>query len=76
MKLLFKGAPHLPAYHGNGIHAAAGDTVDVTPELGATLLADFPGLFVELLEAKPMAQDVKAPPVDKQIKEFHKRGRR
>jgi hypothetical protein len=65
MRLIFKGTPHLPEYRGwhdgRFVHVPAGGAIEINDAAGAALLLrDFPGVFV---------QDIDAAPVDRQIKE-------
>jgi hypothetical protein len=64
MRILFKGTPGLPEYRGwhdgRFVHVTAGGVIEVNDAAGAALLLrDFPGIFVQELEA---------PPVDKMIR--------
>jgi hypothetical protein len=71
MKLLFKGAPHLPEYHNGNLdlHLVAGqETGDLSESVADALKADFPGIFVDVPKAEPMAEVIHKSPVDRQIK--------
>jgi len=71
MKLLFKGKLNFPEYHGQGIHAKAGEVVDVEDAVVEYLLTEFPGVWTNV--EIPKAKDVAAALVDKQIKKPFKR---
>jgi hypothetical protein len=70
MRLKFNGTPYVPVYRGihdgQTITVPAGSAVDVSEEEAGKLLKDFPGVFV---------QDIQAPPADRQIKEPARRKR-
>ena len=70
MKLLFKGAGHLPEYHNSDLdlHLVAGQECEVSDAAGSALIADFGGIFVEV-KAQAIAQDIPAAPASRQIKE-------
>lgn len=71
MRLVFKGTPHLPEYRG--LHdgklqyVSAGGTLEVSDIEGATLLNDFPGIFVRDIAAAPVDRQIKAPRVRKAL---------
>jgi len=66
MRLLFKGKLNFPEYHGQGIHAKAGEVIDVEDAVVEYLLTTFPGVWTNV--EIPKAKDIAKPPVDKQIK--------
>lgn len=66
MRLTFKASRWLGEYHGPGLNLNPGETAEVPDEAAARLLRDFPENFFEV--RMPLATDIGAPPVDRQIK--------
>jgi hypothetical protein len=66
MRLTFKAGRWLDEYHGNGLNMKPGDSVEVADNVAARLLGDFPENFFET--RIPLATDIAAPPMDRQIK--------
>lgn len=66
MRLTFKASRWIGEYHGNRLDLKPGDTAEVADELAQRLLADFPENFAQI--TIPMATDIAAPPMDRQIK--------
>ena len=72
MKIYFLGSKHLPEYHNHaeGIHAKAGDRIEINDAIATGLMIDFPGIFVDKL---PKTGSVDDAPKDKQIKGAEKK---
>lgn len=66
MRLTFKPSRSLGEYHGVGLDLKPGQSAEVPEEMARRLIRDFPENF---------AQDIQAPPVDRQIKEPARRKR-
>lgn len=88
MKVQFRGAPYLPEYRGfidgADLYLSRGGIADVSDAAGAILVADFPGIFVQVEEragaqpakSTPLLQAMAGAPADKQIREGKPRGGR
>ena len=70
MRLIFKGAPHVPEYRGwhdgRFVHVPTGGTIEINDAAeAALLLKDFPGVF---MPAEPEGKAFEAPPIDKMMR--------